>query len=517
MATFSTLPAEIHLLAQQYLSMNDILACILVDKRCFALYSPCLWRTVSVQALNHLCRPNDHGLRKEPYFEQADNLAEHQCDINRTLQKYCHSIRSLAVDSLESFHTHSAVFTNLTSLRLGVLYACEGWSTTTLDAGFKENYVWGLSSVLKQNRYLKSVSLKLSRKFDPTPIIRALVSLPFLNNVDLDWRPTAEEISQLSSDPALDSMLHAQHLVQILDGCRQLCSLRLAGCFSPKVDNTALPAYRTNSMLRELDISRCGSFHSDEHVWMLLGRCPNLFSASLPGELSKRDVDHLREILSEHCPLIGHLAFTDSLPGGDGPDHGNIGELIAAVPGLKHLTISQATIPQRLSIIDMLLHPPQTSQLESIELARLYEVGMQEADVPMILACLPRLKRFIADTPLSVSKAIDVYHACKRQSSPVTWSADLKVLDIRLHRSLEEEANLSPEDQAEFMSWISSSFKKLESLTIRHWDTLGYKFAPVSREVRFDIPQAQASLSAMQFLKHLEIFDNVLPLPLRQK
>ncbi|KAF9964976.1 hypothetical protein BGZ70_005640 [Mortierella alpina] len=491
MATFSTLPAEIHLLAQQYLSNNDILACILVDRRCFALYSPCLWRTVNVQALNHIWRPNDHGVRKGPCSEQAGKLAENPFDIKHTLQKYCHHVRSLAVDSLESFHTHSPAFTNLTSLRLGILYTCEGWPTT-LDAGFKENYVFGISSALKQNRHLKSVSLKLSRKFDPTPLIKALVSLPFLDNVDLDWRPTAEEVSQLSSDPALDSMLHAQHLVQILDSCRQLCRLRLA------------------------DISRCGSFHSDEHVWLLLGRCPNLVSASLPGELSKSDVDHIRDILSEHCPFIGHLAFTDSLPSGDGPDHGNLGEVIAAVPGLKHLTIRQATIPQRLSIVDMLLQP-QTSQLESLELARLYEIGMQGADVPMILACLPRLKRFISDTPLSVSKAIEVYHACKRQSSPASWSADLKVLDIRLHRSLQEEVNLSPEDQAEFMSWISCSFKKLESLTIRHWDTVGYKFAPMSREVRLDIPEAQASLSTMQFLNHLEIFDSVLPLPLRQK
>ncbi|KAF9935972.1 hypothetical protein BGZ67_002833 [Mortierella alpina] len=262
-------------------------------------------------------------------------------------------------------------------------------------------------------------------------------------------------------------------------------------------------------MLRELDISRCGSFHSDDQVWMMLGRCPNLVSALLPGELSERDVNRLRDIISAYCPLIGHLAFTDSLPGGDGPDHGNLGEVIAAVPDLKHLIIRQATIPQRLSVVDILLQP-QTSQLESLELVRLYEVGMQEADVPMILACLPRLKKFISDTPLSVSKAIDVYHACKRQSSPVSWAADLKVLDIRLNRSFDEEARLSPEDQAEFMSWISFSFKKLESLTIRHWDAMRYKFAPVSREVRFDTAQALATLSAMQSLVYLEIFNERL-------
>ncbi|KAG9324325.1 hypothetical protein KVV02_006571 [Mortierella alpina] len=407
-------------------------------------------------------------------------------------------------------------FTNLTSLRLGILCTTEGWPKTTLDTGFEENYIFGISAALEQNRHLKSVSLKLSRKFSPAPIIKALISLPFLGNVDLDWRPTPEELSQFSSDPALDSVLHAEHPVQILDGCRQLYTLRLAGFFRSSADNTALPAYRPHPMLRELDISRCGSFHSDDQVWMMLGRCPNLVSALLPGELSERDVNRLRDIISAYCPRIGHLAFTDSLPGGDGPDHGNIGEVIAAVPDLKHLTIRQATIPQRLSVVDILLQP-QTSQLESLELVRLYEVGMQEADVPMILACLPRLKKFISDTPLSVSKAIDVYHACKRQSSPVSWAADLKVLDIRLNRSFEEEASLSPEDQAEFMSWISFSFKKLESLTIRHWDTMRYKFAPVSREVRFDTVQALATLSAMQSLEYLEIFNEVLPLPSRQK
>ncbi|KAF9959998.1 hypothetical protein BGZ72_008197 [Mortierella alpina] len=516
MATFSTLPAEIHLLAQRYLSKKDVLACILADGRCFALYSPLLWRTVNVQSLDHLSRSKNPSMRNGFCCGQAGNRPENYFDIQHTLQKYGHYIRSLAVESLASFHTHRLAFTNLTSLRLGVLHTYEGRPKTALDTGFEENYIHGISSVLEQNRCLKSVSLKLSRKSDPTPVIEALVSLPFLDNIDMDWKPTSEELSQLSTDPALDSLLHAEHLVQILDGCQQLCRLRLAGCINPNVKNIALPAYRPHPTLRELDISRCGSFHGDDIVWMILGRCPNLFSAVLPGELSKQDVDCLRDILSEHCPLIGHLTLTDSLPSGDGPDHGNIGEVIAAVPGLKHLTIRQATIPQRLTMLDMLLHPPQASQLESIELIRLYEIGMQEADVPRILACLPRLKRFVSDTPLSVSKTIEVYRAYKSQSSPVSWAADLKVLDIRLNRSIGEDENLSPEDQAEFMSWISS-FKKLESLTIRHWDTMRYKFAPVSREVRLDIPQALASLRSMQALKHLEIFNEVLPLLLPQK
>ncbi|KAF9572398.1 hypothetical protein EC968_009972 [Mortierella alpina] len=512
MATFRNLPAEIHILTQQYLSNRDVLACILVDRRCFALYSPSLWRTVSVQALEHLCRSNGHGSCQKSFSEQPDNLSEKQQDIKHTLQKYSHYIRSLSIDSLASFHIHSPALTNLTSLRLGVFCTPEDWPETTLEAGFEEDYIFGISSMLDQNRCLESVSLKLSRKFNPTPIIKALVNLPFLNNVDIDWTPTPEELSQLSSSPALDSLLHVEHLPQILDGCRQLYQLRLAGCFGPNANDAAMPTYRPHPMLRELDISRCGSFHSDDHVWMLLGRCPNIASVSLPGELSKQDVNRLRDIISVHCPLITHLEFKDSLPGGDGPDHGDLGEVIAVVPDLKHLTISQATIPQRLSIVDILLRP-QTSHLESIELVRLYEVGMQEADVPMILACLPRLKRFISDTPLSVSRVIEVFQACKRHSSPLSWSADLKVLNIRLNRSFEEDVNLSPEDQAEFMSWISFSFKKLESLTLRHWDALRYKFAPVSREVRFDIPQAMTSLSAMPSLKHLEIFNEILPLP----
>ncbi|KAF9280501.1 hypothetical protein BGZ68_007195 [Mortierella alpina] len=391
---------------------------------------------------------------------------------------------------MASFQTHQSAFTNLTSLRLGVLSTSDGWPDTTVDTRFEENYILAISSVLGRNRCLKSVSLKLCRTFDPTPIINALVSLPFLNNVDMDWRPTPEELSQLFSDPALDSLLHAEHLVQILDG--------------------------PHPTLRELDISRCGSFHSGDHIWMLLGRCPHLHSAVLPGELSKQDVARLRGILSKLCPLIGHLTFTDSLPGGDGPDHGNIGEVIAAVPDLKHLIMRQATILQQFSVVDMLLKL-QTSRLESIELVRLYEIGMQEADVPMILACLPQLRRFLSDTPLSVYRAIEVYQARKRESSPASWTADLRVLDIRLNRSREEDENLSPEDQAEFMSWISFSFKNLESLTIRHWDTVRYKVAPISREVRFDIAQALASLSTMQSLKHLEIFSEVFPLPLLQK
>ncbi|KAG0206890.1 hypothetical protein BGX28_001759 [Mortierella sp. GBA30] len=379
---------------------------------------------------------------------------------------------------------------------------------------FEESSIQKILTTLTWNQCLRSVRLKLPYKSDPEPIILALTKLCFLDEIDIDWKPTQDDLEQLAPDQVLKSRLCAEHLFRILDNCCYLLRLRLAGCLSLN-SGVSAPIGRSHLLLRELNISRCGSFHRDQSVWKTLSLCPVVVSVALPGELSKDDVKHLRNIISEHCPLIESLSFIDDLPGADGPEHGDIGEIIAVVQKLKHLIIRQATIPQRLSLVDML--QPHASQLESIELVRLYEVGLQESDVPLLLARLPRLRRFVSDTPLSLTRILDVYRAVKGEHSTSPSESDagteeLRALDIRVTRLRDEDEQLGRGNQDEFMDWISSSFRNLESLVIRQWDPSRYMFAPVSREVRLDIPRAQSSLRSMLHLKHLEIFDKVLPL-----
>ncbi|KAG0203136.1 hypothetical protein BGX28_004506, partial [Mortierella sp. GBA30] len=496
--TFTTLPPEIHLGIQHNLSYKDLLSCILISKKFSSLYSSSLWHTMCAYDLDHIWPPsvrNSNG----SCFENK----EHQLEIKQILQKYSHHIRSLAVYSIASFQDLGPICTNLTSLRLGMPGEYETSPTRQLLDGFEESSIQKISNTLMWNKCLRSVRLKLSYKSDPEPIILALTKLRFLDEIDIDWKPTQDDFDQLAGEQGLKSRLCAEHLFRILEGCRHLLRLRLAGCLNLN-SGVSVPIGKSHPLLRELNISRCGSFHRDHSIWKMLSLCPTVVSVALPGELSKDDVEHLRNIVLEHCPLIESLSFIDDLPGADGPEHGDIGEIIAAVQKLKHLIIRHATIPQSLSLVDML--QPHASQLESIELVRLYEVGLQASDVPLLLASLPRLKRFVSDTPLSLRRIFDVYRATKVEPS-TSPSESLRTLNIRVTRLREEDEQLGHGDQDEFMGWISSSFRNLESLVIRQWDPTRYMFAPVSREVGLDIARAQSSLRSMLRLKHLEIFD----------
>ncbi|KAG0250121.1 hypothetical protein BG011_008649 [Mortierella polycephala] len=586
--SFSNLPTELHLKIAEYLTSNDLLVCIRLSKYNFATFCPVLWHSViafdfdglvhredhlsqqpsplplSALASSHPCHHNDGeepDSQSESTIELKSEMNQECLDFGTILPRYSQHIFQLTLFSVKSLHDLGPACTNLTTLRFGFLLDFATPETQSLHAlcspstlqkfrNDRGTTVVTISQILQQNPWLQSVGLKLPPSDDATMVLETLKGLRFLEELDIDWTRSrwqneleqtedAHQEQESGQSMGMDAAgsqrrprrsFHCpQHIYNILDGCHCLRKLRIAGNANENENEHQMlqihpEDYRTHTLLQALDLSRGGSFFQTNLIWKAIGLSPALHTLELPQELSKSDVRALVEIIQDHCPWIESLAFSSDLPAGEGPDHGDIGDIIDAVNCLRHVVLRQATIVDRRSILE-LLHAHANS-IESLEIKRMYDIGHQETDVPALLVHLPRLKRFVSDTPLSLHKIIEYYQQPSQQQDQPTLSSgndnitalssssfsnttNLRVLDICVAR-LRQEEELSIADQDAFTAWICSSFKDLETLVIRHWDPTQYEYAPHTSDVALDIPRIQGSLRQMKFLRTAQIFGQVL-------
>ncbi|KAF9186866.1 hypothetical protein BGZ51_001722 [Haplosporangium sp. Z 767] len=529
---------------------------------------------LSASASSHLCihgrhyHGQYHHINEEAPVSHSESTIDIKSEMNEgcldfgtILPRYSQHIFQLTLFSIKSLHDLGSACTNLTTLRFGFLLDFATTETQSLLAlcspstlqKFRKGRgatVVTISQILQQNPWLQSVGLKLPPSDDATMVLETLKGLRFLGELDIDWTRSRwqNELEQMEnahqeqgSGQSVDlgtvgpqrhhrrSFHCVQHIYSILDGCHCLKKLRIAGNANENEDEHQMlqihpKNYRTHTLLQVLDLSRGGSFFQTNLTWKAIGLCPALHALKLPQELSKSDVKALVETLPGYCPWIENLTFSSDLPAGDGPDHGNIGDIMDAMNCLRNVTFRQATIVGRRPILE-LLHR-HVNSIESMEIKRMYDIGHQETDIPALLAHLPQLKWFISDTPLSIHKIIEYYQQSSQHqdqstpssgndnitafsSSPFSNTSGLRVLDICVTR-LRQEEELSIADQDTFTTWICSSFKDLEVLMIRHWDPTQYEYAPYTSDVALDITRMQRSLRQMKSLRTVQIFGRVL-------